>query len=212
MTKRGSTNLPQKSKPGSTRTQAADAPQPQSKSLQPRLLREYKSKAEREAVIQRYLILGTAVALIVGLLILGIAFLIDGVIVPSQPVAVVNGQTITVGEFETRVRFERALINEQLNQGIALFSSFGLSRDQIIEQLQSSPPYSTYLAEIQVADTLGNRVLNDMIDDLIIRQQAEQRGITVTDEDIQNEINTYFCFDQQAGHVDPTATPETTAS
>jgi parvulin-like peptidyl-prolyl isomerase len=210
MTKRGSTNLPQKSKPGSK--QAADVSPSGSKASQPRLLQEYKSKAEREAVIQRYIILGTAAALIVGLIILGVAFLIDGIIVPSQAVAVVNGQTITVSDFETRVRLERALINEQLNQGIALFSSFGLSRDQIIQQLQSSPPYSTYLSEIQVADTLGNRVLNEMVDDLLIRQQAEQMGITVTAEDVQNAINTYFGFDPQAGLIDPTATPEPTAS
>lgn len=208
MTKRGSTNLPQKSKPDVP----APAPQTRPNPLQPRLLKEYTSKAEREAVIQRWIILGTVIALVVGLVILGIAFLVDGVIVPSQAAAVVNGETITVRDFETRVRLERALINEQLNQGIALFASFGLSRDEIVQQLQSNPPYSTYLSEIQVSDTLGNRVLNQMIDDVIIRQQAEALGVSVTDEDIQNEINEYFGYDPVAAVAEPTPTTEPTAS
>lgn len=208
MTKRGSTNLPQKSKPDVP----APAPQTRPNPLQPRLLKEYTSKAEREAVIQRWIILGTVIALVVGLVILGIAFLVDGVIVPSQAAAVVNGETITVRDFETRVRLERALINEQLNQGIALFASFGLSRDEIVQQLQSNPPYSTYLSEIQVSDTLGNRVLNQMIDDVIIRQQAEALGVSVTDENIQNEINEYFGYDPVAAVAEPTPTTEPTAS
>lgn len=208
MTKRGSTNLPQKTKPDAP----APAPQTRQNPLQPRLLKEYTSKAEREAVIQRWIILGTVIALIVGLVILGIAFLVDGVIVPSQAAAVVNGETITVRDFETRVRLERALINEQLNQGIALFASFGLSRDEIVQQLQSNPPYSTYLSEIQVSDTLGNRVLNQMIDDVIVRQQAEELGVSVTEEDIQNEINQYFGYDPVAAVAEPTPTSEPTAS
>lgn len=199
MTKRGSTNLPQKSKPNTPET---PTPQPR------RLLQEYKSKAEREAVLQRYLILGVIAALGIAVLLLLGAFIVDGVITPAQTVATVNGRTITVREFETRVRLERALINEQLNQGIALFSGFGLGRDEIIQQLQSTPPYSTYLSEIQVSDTLGNRVLNQMVEDVLVQQEAERLGISVTDEEVQTQVNEYFGFDPERGLTEPTATPE----
>lgn len=202
MTKRGSTNLPQKNKP------EQPAPAPATGRLQARRFQEYKSKAEREAVIQRYVLVAVVVALAIGAVLLAGAFIVDGVITPGQTVAVVNGQTLTVRDFQTRVRLERALINEQLNQGIALFAGFGLSRDEIIQQLQQTPPYSTYLSEIQVSDTLGNRILNQMIDDVLVQQEAERLGITVSDEEVQAQINDYFGYDPAALLTEPTATPE----
>jgi len=206
MTKRGSTNLPQKSKP------EQPAPAPTTGRLQARRFQEYKSKAEREAIIQRYVVLGVLIALVVGAVLLAGAFIVDDVITPGQTVAIVNGQTLTVRDFQTRVRLERALINEQLNQGIALFAGFGLSQDEVIQQLQQTPPYSTYLSEIQVSDTLGNRILNQMIDDVLVQQEAERLGITVSAEEVQVQINDYFGYDPEAGLAESTATPEPSAT
>ncbi len=53
-------------------------------------------KHEREAEIQRLVILGTAVAVGIALLILVGAILNEQLLVPNQAVAKVNGTTITV--------------------------------------------------------------------------------------------------------------------
>jgi hypothetical protein len=203
MAKRGqSVGLPKSTSAKST--SRADAAS--SKRSQPRLIREYKSKAERETVIQRYLIIGTAVVVGIAAIILIGALLVDQLVVPSQTTATVNGESITISEFQRRVRFERALINNQLSQAILTATSLGITGDQLNQFLGSQQPYSTWLNEVQVADQLGNRVLNDMIDDRLIRQRAAELGISVSDADIQEQVNQFFGYDPQAALSSPTPT------
>lgn len=182
------------------------------KSKQPRLIREYKTKAEREAVIQRYIILGTAIVIGIAAVVLVAAIAIDQFVVPGQPAAVVNNETITIGEFQRRVRFERALINIRLNQAIAEAQLLGVPQDQVASFLGGQPPYSVWLNEIQVPDQLGNRVLNEMIDNELTRQRAEELGLSVTPEDIQEQLNQFFNYDPNEGLTTPTPTltPTTT--
>lgn len=207
MSKRSTTGQP---RTGSSKTSPT---QPETKGgLQPRLLREYKTRHEREAVVQRWVILGTGAAIAIAVVIMIIAIIGDQLIRPGQTVAQVNGETITVAEFSTRARLERALLSEEINKGIALLASFGLPSDQIAQQISSQPPYNTYLSELNVPDQLGNRVLNDMIEDELVRQKAAELGISVTDEEVQNEINEFFNYDPNLGVVDPTATPSPTLS
>ena len=42
-------------------------------------------------------------------------------------------------------------------------------------------PFAAWLNEVNVSDQLGNRVLNDMIEDELVRAKAEELGVTVTD-------------------------------
>jgi parvulin-like peptidyl-prolyl isomerase len=202
MAKRGQTG----GLPKATPAKPTAAGAPAQKRNQPRLLHEYKTKAEREAVVQRYIILGTAVVVGIAVVILIAAILIDQLVVPGQAAAVVNGETITIGEFQSRVRLERALINNQLNQAVVTAQSLGMSNDELTNFLSSQPPYSTWLNEIQVSDQLGNRVLNEIIEDHLIRQRAAQLGVSVSEEDVQAKINEFFDYDPNAGLTAPTAT------
>ena len=209
MAKRGQTGGQPQSTPAkpSSRTDSTAG-----KSKQPRLIREYKTKAEREAVVQRYIVIGTAIVLGIAALVLIVAIAIDQFVVPGQPAAVVNNETITIGEFQRQVRFERALINIQLNQAIAEAQLLGVPQDQVASFLSSQPPYSVWLNEIQVPDQLGNRVLNEMIDNELIRQRAAELGLSVTPEDVQEQINEFFGYDPNEGLTTPTPTSTPTTS
>ncbi len=177
-----------------------------------RLIDPYQSKAEREAQVQRLVLLGVAAAGIFALVLVVIALVFDQLIRPAQVVAQVNGQSITVAQFRDRVRLERALLGEQLNDGIALFTSFGLTSDQIIQQLSQQPPYSTYLNELSVSEQLGIRVLNQMVDDELIEQQAAELGITVSDDEVQARVNEFFGYDPLAAISTATPSPEPSAT
>jgi peptidyl-prolyl cis-trans isomerase D len=167
-----------------------------------KLAREYRSRAEREAEIQRYVVLGTGAVIGLSALILVIFFIYYQFIVPNQAVATVNGENITVSQFEKRVRFERFILNNQLNNALVTYQSFGMDPNQIISQ----EPFSTWWSEIQLPDQLGNRVINQMVDDAIIRQQANTLGISVSQEDIQKKINEYFSYDPETAGLAPTPT------
>lgn len=174
--------------------------------LQKLLKTDYEHRHEREAAIQRLVVVGVGAAIAIAAIIFVIAFLVDALITPNQGVANVNGTTISVAQFENRVRLERALLNNQLAQAVALYRQFGATDEQINQQLFSSPPYSTWLNEMQVPDQLGNRIINEMVDDELVRQEAARRGISVSDDELETHIQDFFGYDPNAGLVEPTAT------
>ncbi|MBL8163859.1 MAG: peptidylprolyl isomerase [Anaerolineae bacterium] len=189
----------------------------------PKLKHEFHSRHEREAEIQRWVVLGTGIAVAVVVVILAIAFIIDQVITPNQVVASVEGRNITVSEFQRRVRFERFIRNNQLINIYNTYQSFGLPQDQIGQQLQSQEPYATWLRELQVPDQMGLTVINQMVEDQLIRNVAAERGISVTQDQIDKTIEEFFGFDAEAvlnaeataeataeGTAEPTATPTIT--
>jgi hypothetical protein len=129
-----------------------------------------------------------AVAGIVGLLliVLVIAIVSEYAIKPGQPVALVNGEEITTAEFQDRVRFQRA----QLILGIEdLSETFG-GDVGLVQQ------YAGQQMQLLVGDpvSLGQFVLDDLIDETLIRQAAESRGITVGDDEVQEAIEESFNF------------------
>jgi peptidyl-prolyl cis-trans isomerase D len=169
--------------------------------------REFKSRAEREAEIQRYVLLGTGIAVGVVVLILVAAVVIELLVNPNRVVASVNGETITVSEFQERVRLERALLNLQINNFVANISALGLDPNQFAGQ----EPLRTWLAQVQIPDQLGNSVINTMVADTLVRQQAAEMGITVNAEDVETQVNEFFGFDPEALAVtEPTPTVEPT--
>jgi len=205
MSKRSTSGLP---KPNQPKPEAAGS----KNRLQPKLIREYRSKAEREAEIQRLVILGTAVAGGIALLILVFAILSERLLVPNQAVANVNGTTISVAQFKTRAKLERTLLIQQLNNVISYMQAIGMDSTTIQNQLTNQQPYSTYLNELQVADQLGNSVLNTMVEDELVRQKAQELGIDVTDAEVDAQINKYFGYNPETAGAEPTATPSPTPS
>jgi hypothetical protein len=144
----------------------------------------------------------TAVGGVVALLaVIFIAAIVSQYFVrPRQPVAVVNGEAITVQEWEQRVRFQRAQlimsledIRDLLDGNIALVQQYA---GQQINLLMDPV-------------TLGQLVLESMIEERLVRQEAEARGIRVTDADVQAEIE--VTFDYFGGELpEPTPTPTET--
>ena len=62
--------------------------------------RKYRSRSERDAYHNRLALMASGILGAVIILILVVALVIEGVIVPNQPVASVNGQTISTTAFQ----------------------------------------------------------------------------------------------------------------
>jgi hypothetical protein len=202
------TGLPKANKPASKAAGQPSAPS----ARQPRLLRETQTKAERDAQIQRILVLVTGAVLGITAIILIGALIFDQLIIPNQAVARVNGETITVSEFERRVRIERFFLSSQINAAINQYRAFGFDDATINQQLFSQPPFSTYINELNIPDQLGNRVINTMVEDELVRQEVARRGITVDQDAVQKQINRFFGYDPEAGLFTPTPTVTPTTS
>lgn len=167
-----------------------------------------KSRHERESEIQRYVLIGTGITVAIIAVILLAAIVIELVITPNQTIATVNGQTINVSQFESRVRLERTLLNDQINGYLNQLRAFGMDPNQFASQ----EPLRTWLSKVQIPDQMGNGVIEDMVSDLLIRQKAAEMGITVTDADVQAQIEKFFGFNSATAGLVPTPTITPTIS
>lgn len=168
--------------------------------------REFRSRAEREAQTQRLVVLTTTIVIAaVAVLLIG-TFIFQQFIVPNLVVASVNGQNITVAQFQQRVRFERVLHIQRLNNVFAFYQQLGQDPNQLLQQ----EPYATWWNELRLPEQMGNRVINDMVNDALVRSTASQMGITVSEEQVQRSIDDFFGFQSPLPFVDGvqiTATP-----
>lgn len=209
MTKRQTTGLP-KNTPRKPAGSAAKETRSERKPILPAierrqaggLTREYRSRAEREQQIQQMIVRGTLITAAVIVVILVIAIVLDQIVRPNQVVASVGSDNITVGAFERRVKLERVLRIEQLTNIINTYQSLGIDVNQLVQQ----EPYSTWLSDLRIPDQLGLTVVNDLVDEQIIRQEAQARNITVSPEEVQQRVQEFFGYDPAALTTTPTAT------
>ncbi len=165
----------------------------------------YKSRAEREEELQKWVIRGVVAVVGILILLVAIAFGFEQLVIPNQVVAAVDGADITVREFRQEYLLERNRLLLQLNQ----IQDSGID----LQQLSQQEPYATWINEVNVPDQLGLRILNDLIDDRLLAREASSRNVRVDDAAVRQAVEEYFGFDPTAVAligVEPTATPEPT--
>jgi hypothetical protein len=138
----------------------------------PGLTRKQLSRAKREARLTRLVLIGTAVIVLAVVGIVAYGVINEQFIKPNRAVATISGETISVRDFEDRVRFEYYI-------------------------------YSIQPFQFQPFNPLG--VMDQMVDEIVVRQRAEEMGITVADADALEETQLLVGYD--AGEPEPTRTP-----
>jgi peptidyl-prolyl cis-trans isomerase D len=157
-------------------------------------------RERRQTLLIRYVTIAIVVFIVS---ILAYGYLDMTVLQLRQPVAKVGNDAITTREFQMRVRLQRSTLINTYSQTLQLASMFGMDPS-------TDPNISSQLQQIQSqldsTQTIGQNVLQDLIDDRLIRQEAKRRGITVTQDEIDQAIQSahgYFPL----GSPTPTVTP-----
>ncbi len=121
--------------------------------------------------------------------LLGIVLLIgvvnELILKPGSPAASVAGTEVAIKDWQERVRFQRA-------QLIVSIEDLAEALGQDIGQVQQFAGQQINLLEDP--ETLGQLVLDQMADEVVIRQAADERGITISDDDVQDEIEESFSY------------------
>jgi peptidyl-prolyl cis-trans isomerase D len=164
-----------------------------------------RSRLERETLQKRVITLSmvAVVILVVGVIVYGI--LDQLVLKGTHKVAVVNGEKITLNEFQEQVRYSRYQLVQQYINYYQIYQMFG-----------GDPTYASsfasYLEQIQsqldpINDTtFGSTILENMIQERIIEQEAKKVGITVSEAEIDASLQDSFNFFPN-GSPTPTITP-----
>lgn len=166
---------------------------------QPIPTKKHMARLEREQRQRRMIIIATGVVLITVVALIAYGIISELFLQPRQPVATVNGDEISTRDFQAMVRFNRQQLVDS-----------ALSTFQFLQMFQDNPEtqasFVNQLSQIQSQLTpslIGQQSLDTMIDDKLIRQEAAKRGITVS----ENEVDQAF---QEALGFYPEGTPSPT--
>jgi parvulin-like peptidyl-prolyl isomerase len=171
------------------------------------LTRKQRSRLERERRIERLLVSGV---IVVGVLVVGVVtygFVVERVLKAREAVAVVDGTPIATADFQSRVRFARLQRQTELQ--------YWRQQQQALDPTDAEvQPFLEYIqgnirelqGQLSPAGVLsiGEQVLDQLIQEELVRQEAERRGITVAPEELQQEIEQFFGYERNPA----TPTPE----
>ncbi len=167
--------------------------------------RKQLSRRAREEKQQKALYISAAIFAVIILLVLAIGLYQEFVSKPARPIAEVAGVPIRTDKYEKMLAYYRMNLQSTMSQLQVQLQRLGSSasgQDAIAQYYQQQLQY----LQSQL-DGAPQRILEDMIDDELIRQEAERVGLSVSDEELQLEIETQFGYDRNP--PPPTPTPVT---
>lgn len=165
--------------------------------------RKHLAREERERRQSRWIIGGAALAALLATGLLGFGYFNLAVLQPRQPIARVGETEISTGDFQLAVKFQRLQLVNQYVQTLQTMQFFAGDEN-------TSAFFQNQLNQIKLQlddhETLGREVLNDLIDDHIIREEAQRRGLSVAAAEVDAQIQESFGYFPN-GTPTPTITP-----
>jgi peptidyl-prolyl cis-trans isomerase D len=162
---------------------------------------------KRDQERQRWVLFGIAGIAALVILVLIFGFIQVYILQPNSPIAKVDGVPISNALYQKMYRFQSYQFTRnlaQMQQQQAQYAGDPKQKfmydylTQNLQQLQSRQA------------SMPQDVLSTLIDDQLIRKEAAKRGITVTPDDVQKELQRQFGYDPNP--PTPTATPTLTAT
>ena len=164
------------------------------KEAQPKIItKKHLARQEKEQIQNRYIVITAIAVLVIVLGLITFGILDQTVLRSNKAVAVVNDEKVTTTQFEKYVRFYRLQVVNQYNQTLQFSQSFGDNESLAQYFAQTLTSYQNQLAD---PETIGSQVLDQMVNDRLIRQEAKKMGITVSQAEIDTAFEEYFSFFQ----------------
>lgn len=168
----------------------------------------------KEARQRRIILLSVGALALVILLVLAVGVVLEVVVAPAEPVALVNGEKIRTDDYQDLVTYQRYNQYMTISNLQSSLEQLQTTGDESSDFLVSY--YQEYISQLQSELSLiPDTALEQLIEDVLIAEKAEAEGITVTsaevDESIQTDLRSVFAQSSQeviTGTEElPTATP-----
>ncbi len=152
-------------------------------------------RERRQSRIILYVFIGIVVAVS---LLIGYGLLDMNYLQRQKPIAKVGGVEILVKDFEPRVRMQRQQLLSQYAMYQQYAQMFGMDVQNQLSQIET---------QLNAPETVGQSVLNQMINEQLVRLEAKKRGITVSEEELAKSQQEAFGYYPNGT---PTAAPTAT--
>lgn len=165
--------------------------------------KKHLARVERERRQRRIVLIASAVVVALVAILVAYGVLYQKYFIYQQAVSVVNGEKITTARFQAQTRFARVNLIRSASQTAQYAELFGNDANMAAQLGSQLQRIQSQLEPL----TIGKQVLDELVDDALIRQEAKKRGITVSKEEIETE------FQEQFGYfANGTATPASTST
>ncbi|MBP7213983.1 MAG: peptidylprolyl isomerase [Anaerolineaceae bacterium] len=152
-----------------------------------------KQKEEKQTKIA-ITVSAVILAVVVGLL--GYVLINNYIVRPNIVVAKVGETEIKAGEYQSSTSYARMNMLSTANQYVNIFGEMGK---------QYALPM---LVQLNQTEQFGRNILDEMIDDVLVKEEAEKRGITVSNEEIQKAMQEQYSYYPEGTNTpSPTSEP-----
>ncbi len=145
--------------------------------------KKHLARLERERIQRRYITIITIAVITLVVILIGVGFVFEGVVKPNQAIAQVGDSSITTRTFQSRTRYTRYLLVSEYLNTYRYVQSFG------DPEMQNY--FESYLLQLQSQldpGSLGLSMINSLIQEEIIRKEADKLGIQVTQAEVESMI------------------------
>ena len=152
--------------------------------------RKHLARQERERIQTRNIMIVSIAVIVLVVGLIGYGVLNEKVLIPNRPLITVNGEKVSLDEFQLQARYTRSNIVSQyvqMYQFAEMFSSDVTYQDYFNQQL-------VQLAYQLEPSLVGQAVVDGLIEDRLIRAEAEKRGITVTAAEVDLALGEAFGY------------------
>jgi peptidyl-prolyl cis-trans isomerase D len=168
---------------------------------QPKIMtKKHLARVERERRQNRWIVIVSSVVLLVVVGLIGYGILDQTVLQLNKPVIKVGEDVVTVRDFQKQVAYARAQKIREYN----FYNQFA----QFYGTDQFASTITSLKTELDTPSTIGSQVIQDLTEDLLIRQEAASLGITVTSEEIDQRMQEMYGYYPE-GTPTPSLTPTT---
>lgn len=164
------------------------------------------ARLERENLQRKYLRIGAIVIILLAFGIIGYGILDLTILRLERPVAVVDGQKLTVNEFQAQHKFTRWRLVQQYQSTLQFLSFFGQDPNYAQQFQASLDQIKNQLSEANET-VLVAQTIDEMIQNKLIEIEAKKLNISVSDAEVDVEMQKGFNY-----FPDGTATPEPTVA
>jgi len=166
------------------------------------MTRRQLTRHEREQRIRTFVICAVAVGLLLVVALPAVGYYREVLTKGSQPVVTVAGDPVVLDDFEKLYGYRSALLDSQAAQ----LQQFAASQPNATPGAQN--PFTQQLQQLQQQKTdLDNDLVDEMVDQKLVTQEAARRGIQVGRDDEDAFIKQEF--GDQPTPVPPTPNPLT---
>lgn len=165
--------------------------------------RKHLARAAREARQRQYVLIGALVVAVLVVGVIGFGVFDQSVLRPRQAVARVGDQNITRGQFVNLTRYQRFQLIQQYNRIASALQFFQSDPQSASYFQQQQQQIATRLSD---SATLGRSVIDQLVDDLLVRAEARRRSISVSPAEVEEAYKALYGYFPK-GTPTPTLTP-----